>query len=577
MFMDKWVLAYVFLLFFFQWIYKHIKACYQFQYEVIKIDKNNPAKNNIMFFRLSDETDLEFELFLEHQYASTEPEISKRKQWNKKIKNKIEKFTKKYSWKDISTIFFYIILPYIIWGITYIPKLTPFCEKLFEKLRDNNVDIYLAQLSMTFITISVMSIFSDGNLIIYWQNVVKKMLIEPVGRCFKAYFVYSFTYLFFSTVFFLIGNYRGLAIMFLFNIVCLFDLSRIMINCYYGEKTKQEKLIKEFTKKIERANEKLLEQQREYQQWKKLEPSEKNKKKNEFKKGYLDEIINTFDTFNYYTGEAYKCEKYFVLKDNLEAYGKLLAHIKFVKIDNLPVLEWYGEKTYKYYRNVVKNYYKEDFSLILKGNKNRISFADNDNIANKIIQDIICRLVNDSQERQDIDCCYELLLYRLLDQIYLVAGTVDAINLDKYKIGIDDCYDCNDIYMLKKYIGEKMGYLLNFYKENVNTQIGDFLSKDKNEMKRLRENFNRVFYQEKLNNSVEEFFSDIVLLNTTNLSGLCFSWMPLKQMDNIKNIIDSVEKNVRKKIETLPDEKQLVFKKRLDYLRKSVELTLKEK
>ena len=96
-------------------------------------------------------------------------------------------------------------------------------------------------------------------------------------------------------------------------------------------------------------------------------------------------------------------------------------------------------------------------------------------------------------------------------------------------------------------------------------------------MKRLRENFNRVFYQEKLNNSVEEFFSDIVLLNTTNLSGLWFSWMPLKQMDNIKNIIDSVEKNVRKKIETLPDEKQLVFKKRLDYLRKSVELTLKEK
>ena len=58
---------------------------------------------------------------------------------------------------------------------------------------DTILSLYLTQLSLTFITISVMSVLSDKTATLYWINLVEDNLISPPFTCFYAYVIYSFS------------------------------------------------------------------------------------------------------------------------------------------------------------------------------------------------------------------------------------------------------------------------------------------------------------------------------------------------------------------------------------------------
>lgn len=323
--------------------------------------------------------------------------------------------------RDYITLFIYLVLPFLLIGVLEYTEIFSLLKKVIISIDEHRTDMYLSQLSLTFITISLMSIFSDSNAIILWENIVKKTLIEPPASCFKAYFSYSFFYLFLSTVSLVFKFDTGFCIFFLFNILCLFDLSRTMINCYYDPNRKKKKVIKDFIKTIEEANLAILKKGTDEQQ-------------NE----YISKVKSTLEDFNYYIDEAFNKEKYNDMKENLGVYGKLLAHIDSATIPahEMPILKWYCEKTYKAYIELIKNYFDE-CNAILTGITNTNSQPTNmsyNSIKRTFIINTLANLTNDAEDylvQKDIT---RLILFGLYINIIATARNIDHENLDKYFI-----------------------------------------------------------------------------------------------------------------------------------------------
>ncbi|MBR2310866.1 MAG: hypothetical protein IKA47_10115 [Oscillospiraceae bacterium] len=109
---------------------------------------------------------------------------------------------------------------------------------------------YTAQLSLTFISISVMGVLSDNGVLIYWINASEERLIKPTFTSFAAYTYYSIG----ATIGAGVAVFAGLAptffAFFVVNILVLILLTSSMIDVYFGkEKTKKklrDRLIKDF-------------------------------------------------------------------------------------------------------------------------------------------------------------------------------------------------------------------------------------------------------------------------------------------------------------------------------------------
>lgn len=103
---------------------------------------------------------------------------------------------------------------------------------------------YTAQLSLTFISISVMGVLSDGSVLIYWVNASEDRLIKPTFTSFAAYTYYSIG----ATVGAGLAVFAGRAPMFygffIANIVVLILLTVSMIDVYFGKERTKKKLRK---------------------------------------------------------------------------------------------------------------------------------------------------------------------------------------------------------------------------------------------------------------------------------------------------------------------------------------------
>ena len=155
-----------------------------------------------------------------------------------------------------------IILKYALKADVAMMALMPFVEKLHQIGSENGLTLYLSQLSFTFITISVMSVLSDSSVVIYWENIVKKKLIEPVWSCFHAYTTYSFATVLFGGIAALIGLPLIFLIFFVADIFVLMALTFSMIDVYFRHDEKALKLENEFRELVtlEEASEDVLKQ-----------------------------------------------------------------------------------------------------------------------------------------------------------------------------------------------------------------------------------------------------------------------------------------------------------------------------
>ena len=107
---------------------------------------------------------------------------------------------------------------------------------------------YTAQLSITFISISVLSVLSDKSVIIYWANVSEDRLIKPTFKCFAAYTYYSIGAAVGSGLGIILGNGLVFAAFFAVNTLVMIALTASMVDVYYGRDVKIRKLKNELIK-----------------------------------------------------------------------------------------------------------------------------------------------------------------------------------------------------------------------------------------------------------------------------------------------------------------------------------------
>jgi len=98
---------------------------------------------------------------------------------------------------------------------------------------------YTGQLSLTFITISVMSVLSDKSVVIYWENVAEAKLIQPLFGSFASFTGYSIAATVCAGFSVMTGNSLGFVIFFGANILVLILLTLTMVDIYYRREQKK--------------------------------------------------------------------------------------------------------------------------------------------------------------------------------------------------------------------------------------------------------------------------------------------------------------------------------------------------
>lgn len=96
-------------------------------------------------------------------------------------KERCEKFIKRNMLKIIITIDIIIVLIILGYWVSWdLNNIISNIKGICSSSNDNYTrDFYLSQVSLSFITISIMSILSDKENTLYWENLSDKNLIRP--------------------------------------------------------------------------------------------------------------------------------------------------------------------------------------------------------------------------------------------------------------------------------------------------------------------------------------------------------------------------------------------------------------
>lgn len=127
------------------------------------------------------------------------------------------------------------------WGFT-LPKLLQGHDLL---------SYYTAILSLTFISISVMSVLSDRSIVIYWENIAEGKLIKPVFGSFAAYTFYSIGAAIGAGISVIIGNGTAFIVFCSINIIAMILLTYTMVDVYYDRESKKARRMKELQEDTE--------------------------------------------------------------------------------------------------------------------------------------------------------------------------------------------------------------------------------------------------------------------------------------------------------------------------------------
>ncbi len=111
-----------------------------------------------------------------------------------------------------------------------------YINKLFGNDSTNTLwSIFSAQLSLTFISISVLSILSEKDHVIYWKDLVEERLLSPRFCCFAAFTYYSITAAIVSCIAVFCSCFTLFVFSFLVNLIVLILLTDSILDVYFSK------------------------------------------------------------------------------------------------------------------------------------------------------------------------------------------------------------------------------------------------------------------------------------------------------------------------------------------------------
>lgn len=111
----------------------------------------------------------------------------------------------------------------------------------------NVYDVFYAQISTTFILISIISLLSTNTQKVYWDDMMHRKLIKPAILNFTSLTAYLLVSLLVSTCFFIIGS-NYILISFGISIVVMSVFTVKMVGAYFGRDAVKEEMKEEFFK-----------------------------------------------------------------------------------------------------------------------------------------------------------------------------------------------------------------------------------------------------------------------------------------------------------------------------------------
>lgn len=98
----------------------------------------------------------------------------------------------------------------------------------------NEFDLLIAQISNTFIVLSLTSVLSTNMGTVYWIDIKDEKLVRPFFWCFYALTTYLLTSMVISIIEFFIQDLYGLCISFFMSIILLIFLTISMIDAHFN-------------------------------------------------------------------------------------------------------------------------------------------------------------------------------------------------------------------------------------------------------------------------------------------------------------------------------------------------------
>jgi len=118
---------------------------------------------------------------------------------------------------------------------------------------EHRVDLFLTQISVSFIAITITSVLSSKDELVYWANLVEEILVYPKHSSFESVTDYCFFSVIGSFVCVIIKEPIALLVFFAFNIISLATLAYKMLTIYFDKDKLKKRLQREFDKRYSEA------------------------------------------------------------------------------------------------------------------------------------------------------------------------------------------------------------------------------------------------------------------------------------------------------------------------------------
>ena len=133
------------------------------------------------------------------------------------------------------------------------------------KFSSSALQLYVAQLSMTFISLTVFYVLTDNNSkIIYWENIIEKDLIRKKYFSFYDESVYIYVNLVWGMIALIFDKKSLVLVYFLISLFLLINISVRIIGAYHNEQGKEKQLLEEYHKIFEKGSSSLDERKNKY-------------------------------------------------------------------------------------------------------------------------------------------------------------------------------------------------------------------------------------------------------------------------------------------------------------------------
>ena len=160
---------------------------------------------------------------------------------------------------QISAIMFIICIVYIL-DIHLSEERYALFDKMIKQVGGDGVimDVFLAQLANSFLVITLLTILSNKEEIVLWQDIIKMELIDSkmnfqiLSECCLFMLVNSFVYV-------VMQRPIGVVFSFIISSICLVIMTVKIIRVYFRRESLEKKLIKKFNKSSDEKQQELLE------------------------------------------------------------------------------------------------------------------------------------------------------------------------------------------------------------------------------------------------------------------------------------------------------------------------------